>query len=1025
MKFFYTLIFSVLYISVFSQTTDTCKITLGNDLTVCTNFKLDIAYNSPLKNPSILWSGTTTSACNTCPKYVPNTKTAGSYSIFVTAKSGVCTVSDTLKLTVLPVASPTAVFLKMATICANQKISIGNGANDPNLTYNWTSLPAGYTSNANNPNVNPSLSTTYFVTVTNTTCPFPLLDTVKISAFDFTNIGLPKTDTTICKNKPFILCKDKMQTGATYTWSPSTYCSNVNNLNATFTPSSNITYQLEVKAGLCKVGYVVPVKVTDLNIELAQSDTVKVCQDAPISLTISKSLGVGTLTWYENGVKQSQYDNIGTVKITPKKDVKYSVQFQNGGCIAKDSTYIKTVDNLKNIVFPIDSSICKGQTLLFAPLNNGALIKDITAISWSVTPALPFLNFKDTFFCKPDTSLLIKLTVKNSLCQSVISKFVKVSSKGDLKIKTNKTSICEGEEIEIEGISSIATPIVWIPAINCTDKNCTKAKILLTKDTKYTASQSGGGCASKDSLQIKVAEGLQNFELGGDSTTCKGLKIKMFLKNKPTGTNFTYKWKTSPQVSFTTNVDTIFCKSDTSFTATLVVSNGICEKAFSKSIAVKKTTNLSIIASKTTLCDGEIAELTIDGQTNSKIQWSPTVGCLNDKCTKVKVSPVKDETYIFTSGSNDECESTGSISIKVNASPKIQYPGQTAFCIGEKLDTIALNAAPDAATSYTWQSVDDNLFQTTNAAAPKIKPYKTATYTVKMKKGDCLAEDKVTVKVANKGFVKLMKDTTVCPGELVTLTFATSLTKDEIEKFNWISGGAVVENKINPVLPKNIYSFTVSYVQDGVSCSFTDSVKVLLKPTPKGSILVTPDYNFLALADSFQVGKIFNFAFDDVNKLGIKNYVWSVNNTEIGSLLDEKKLTYTLTEKTVVKLKATANNGCMATFETGIFTPRRLINVQFPKVFTPNSGDDNALFKFFVKEEDQEYVNLENLSVFNRWGEKVFSYEVNPNNKPEWNGKKENSGDDLPTDAYIYTYKLRYKNGFVTATKSGEVMLLR
>ena len=1025
MKFLYTLIFSFLYISIFSQTTDTCKISLGSDLTVCTNSKLAILYDSPLKNLSILWSGTATSSCNICPKYVPSTKIAGNYLIFATAKSGVCTVSDTLKLTVLPVAAPAATFLKTAIVCAKQKISIGNGANDPNFTYNWTSLPIGYTSDANNPNVSPAVSTTYFVTVTNANCPFPLLDTVKIAAFDFTNIGLPKSDTTICKNKSFILCKDKMQAGATYTWSPSTYCSNVNNLNATFTPSSNITYQLEVKAGLCKVGYIVPIKVTDLSIELAQGDTVKICKDTPLSLTIAKSLGVGTLTWSENGIKLGQYDNIGTVKFTPQKDVKYTVQFQNGGCIVKDSTYIKTIDNLKNITFPIDSAICKGETLFFAPLNNGVPIKDISTISWSVTPSLPFLNFKDSFSCKPDTSLLIKLTVKNSLCQSVISKFVKVNTKGDLKIKTSKTSVCEGEEIDIEGISAMATPIVWIPAINCTDKNCTKAKILLTKDTKYFASQSGG-CASQDSLLIKVAEGLQNFAIGGDSVTCKGLQTKLFVKNKPIGANFTYKW-TSSLPSFSTNADSIFYKSDTSFTVNLIVNNGVCEKIFSKKIVVKKSTSLSVIASKSTLCEGEIAELTIDGQTNSKVQWSPTVGCLNDKCTKVKVSPVKNETYTFTSANGDECESTGSIFIQVNASPKIQYPGQTAFCIGEKLDTIALNAAPDAATSYTWQSVDDLLFQTTNAAAPKIKPYKTATYTVKMKKGDCLVEDQVTVKVANKGFVKLMKDTTVCPGELVTLTFVTSLSKDEIQKFNWISGGAVIENKINPVLPKNVYSFTVNYIQDGIFCSFTDSVKVLLKPTPKGSILVTPDYNFLASADSFQVGKIFNFTFDDVNKSGIKNYIWSVNNTEINLLTDKNKLTYTLIEKTVVKLKTTASNGCMATFETGIFTPRRLIDVQFPKVFTPNSGDDNAIFKFFVKDEDKEYVNIDNLSIFNRWGEKVYSYDANPNAKdePGWNGQKGNSGADLPTDAYIYTYQLRYKNKVQTAVKSGEVILLR
>ena len=1021
MKFIYTLIFSILYISIFSQTIDTCKISIGENLTVCLNSKVGIEYSSPLKNPIITWSGTATFACNSCPKFFPKTILAGTFPIYINAKSGACNVSDTLNMTVLPVLAPKATFVKAATICANQKISIGNGANDANLTYKWGSLPVGYTSDANNPNVSPSQSTTYFVAVTNNGCPLPLLDTVKITAFDFTNIGLPKGDTTVCKGKSFVLCKDIMKVGATYTWSPATYCSNVKDLNATFTPTSNITYQLEVKAGLCKVGYTVPVKVAELNIELSLSDTVKVCQNAPITLLISKSVGIGTLNWYQNDVKQNQYENFGSVKFSPNQDTKYTVVFQNGGCIAKDSIFAKVYDNLKNMTLPVDSVICKGQLLEFSPKSNGKSINDIINIMWSVSPALSFLSFKDTFYCKPDTSLLIKVSVKTAFCEGTVSKFVTVKSKGDLKLKTSKKAICEGEEIEIETFSSFPSLLTWFPAVNCADKNCTKTKVSPTKDIKYSVF-SQGLCAAKDSVEIKVSKNLDGFTLGGDSTICKGTKAKVFVNGANPNSNFTYQWSVVPKIPFTSNKDTLFCTSDTSFVATLFLKNDVCEKTITKNISIKKGASASINASKSTICEGEITELSVEGNFNSKIEWEQTVGCLDNNCTKVKVSPVKDKVYSFKSNSNAECEISGSIQIKVNAAPTITQAPQTNFCIGEKLDSIALNIAPDASILYTWQSADDALFQTTNLAAPKIKPYKSAVYTVKMKKGECEANAEVVVKVATNGFIKLMKDTLVCLGEPVKLTFSSSLKSNEISNFKWISGGSVSEITINPVLPKSIYSFEMNYTLDGVSCFFKDSVKVLLKPSPTGEISIDPNFNFAI--DTFVKGKIFKFSFDDKNNLKIKDYIWSYNDKTDD--FKNKAITKAIIESTIVKLKVTAENGCMATFETPQFVPKE-IKVVFPKVFTPNTTDGNEIFALYVLAGNEEYISLENLTVFNRWGEKVFYYKKGTTSSTEstkWNGKKNNDGEDLPTDVYIYNYQTRDKSNKLMSG-SGEIMLLR
>lgn len=1018
MKFIYTLIFSFLYISIFSQTIDSCKISIGKDLTVCTNSKVGIEYNSPLKKPIITWSGTANGACNNCPKYVPNTKIAGNFLIYINAKSGVCNVSDTLKLEVLPVAAPAAIFLKAATICSNQKISIGNGGNDANFNYAWSSSPVGYTSNANNPNVSPSKSTTYFVSVTNATCPFPLLDTIKITAFDFTNLGLPK-DTTVCKGQNVVLCKDAMQTGATYTWSPATYCSNVNNLNATFSPTTDINYQLEVKAGLCKVSYGIAVKIADLKVELSLGDTVKVCQDAALSLLVSKTLGIGSLSWYENGIKQAKFDNLGSAQFFPNKDTKYTVQFQNSGCVAKDSTFAKVFDNLKNMTLPVDSVVCKGNLLEFAPQSGGKEIKGIKSILWSVSPSISFLNYKDTFYSMPNLPFTVKVVVKTAFCEGTVSKFINVKEKGDLKLKVSKNTICEGETIEMEASTSFSSPITWSPAVTCTDKNCTKAKINPVKDVKYVVSTQGS-CAAKDSVTVKVKEDFKVLTLSGDTSVCKGTqKTKLFLNEIVNNSDVTYTWTTSPAVSFTMKKDTIFYKADTSFVAYLKVSNGACEKTISQVVNVKKTAILNVIASKSILCNGDTTTLNVDGIIDSKVQWTPsTVKCIDNNCAKIIVSPSKDQIYTFKSGNDGECQTTGSVLIKVNTIPSIEQPGQTNFCIGDKLDTLTLNTAPDTNIAYTWQSQDDISFQTTNSPAPKIKPYKSATYTVKMKKGECEAVANVVLKVIEGGFIKLIKDTLVCLGEPVTLTFETSLKNAQIQNFNWISGGAVVENKINPVLPKNVYSFEMNYTVNDFSCTFKDSVMVLLKPAPAGQIKIDPNFNFLT--GTFPKGKIFKFSFDSADNLKMKDYVWSYNDNIDGGEKDQTTAK-AIIEPTIVKLKVTAENGCMATFETPLLQPTA-ISLRFPSVFTPNSNE-NSTFTFYEQTGEEGLIDIESLTIFNRWGESVFSYK-NDGKKPEWNGKLNNDGEELPSDVYIFRYRARDK-GKVLLEDTGEIMLLR
>jgi len=85
-------------------------------------------------------------------------------------------------------------------------------------------------------------------------------------------------------------------------------------------------------------------------------------------------------------------------------------------------------------------------------------------------------------------------------------------------------------------------------------------------------------------------------------------------------------------------------------------------------------------------------------------------------------------------------------------------------------------------------------------------------------------------------------------------------------------------------------------------------------------------------------------------------------------------------------------------------------------VFTPNTDGKNDLFEAYGTN-----ITSANIAVFNRWGMKVFESSVMPFS---WNGKKMNSGEDLPQGIYVYTVKLTDKTGH-SHSYNGTVALIR
>ncbi|GAB4251267.1 MAG: hypothetical protein Kow0079_05120 [Vicingaceae bacterium] len=90
--------------------------------------------------------------------------------------------------------------------------------------------------------------------------------------------------------------------------------------------------------------------------------------------------------------------------------------------------------------------------------------------------------------------------------------------------------------------------------------------------------------------------------------------------------------------------------------------------------------------------------------------------------------------------------------------------------------------------------------------------------------------------------------------------------------------------------------------------------------------------------------------------------------------------------------------------------------IYIPNAFSPDGI--NNLFKPVVSFADYaSYL----LTIYDRWGHKIFETQ---NINDSWNGKVNNTGDDLPSGVYVYSLKVKTSNG-EEIIKQGGITLIR
>ncbi len=153
---------------------------------------------------------------------------------------------------------------------------------------------------------------------------------------------------------------------------------------------------------------------------------------------------------------------------------------------------------------------------------------------------------------------------------------------------------------------------------------------------------------------------------------------------------------------------------------------------------------------------------------------------------------------------------------------------------------------------------------------------------------------------------------------------------------------------------------------------------------------------------------------------GVDSIIWKQDSTFNCLDISCKNASIHPYQTTDYEVRVIDENGCTASDKITVFVdkPRHIF---IPTAFSPNGDNINDIL--FIN-GGQDVAKIKSFSIFNRWGESVFSFHDFLPNDPEfgWDGK--HRGRLMNTGVFIYTAEVEFIDGAVILYK-GDVVLIK
>lgn len=896
----------------------------GEDVTVCTGEEIQIVAGSNFDEATYGWTAPpgVSLSCTDCPDPIIAAEQGGTYTIGVTLFAPTCTLLDEMTLTVLDAEAPQFSVSEDLQICEGEMVSIG-GPPTPGVTYNWSSEPAGFSSMEANPEVDPTITTTYFIAAENEGCPLVSTDSVLVEVFPKPIIDLP-SDTFVCQSEPIQLASFTPEPDVTYTWSGPGDIEDINDPNTIAFPQSEGTYVLVAARGECQTIDSFSVTITEIAVDLFQEDTINICRGTSVDLSAIADPGALEINWLpEDGSLNTTIGN--EVVATPETITTYFATVTLPGCFKADSVTI-VVDSLPSnlTIEPLDTMICQGEILvLTTPTFEPGQFPDIDFI-WSPTEGAQSPDSLLNFVVQPNETTEYERITTNGLCIDTTIATVEVVVPPDFTTTPTQAAICAGDSVEIliTTGAEVSEPM-WMPETGLSCTTCLDPIATPTSSTVYTFSAEFMGCPIGSSVSITVDQ-LPQVNIIDDAAICFGDAIQL---NFNTDESATYNWSSPDDPDFSTNEPEPTISPIESGTYVVEVTNGCGTITDEVTVTVVPESALTVVPDDQTICSNETLVLNAEGSAPDGVEevfeWN--VGgqiFTGSEITLEELSTTTEVTITYTYGPGCEAE-PATFTINVTDGPALNLAEDQELCAGE---SITLNDFSNDATSYSWTSSDGTFVS--SEPEPEVIPEETVTYSVVASNGVCPdTEESVTITVVQEASLTVPESQSICVGDALTLSAEGSEQEGISETYTWIFNGQELNGSTIELEAGELSTttdFEVQYTYGPDCATLIEFFTVTVNPEPTLGIIESQE---ICLGESI----VLNEATDPLT-----TYAWTASDNSIVSDIGALEVSPTMTT-TYTVVAATPN--CPEVTEEVTITVVPDVDLTLPEDFTVCPGD--------------------------------------------------------------------------------------
>ncbi|MFI5133067.1 MAG: PKD domain-containing protein [Chitinophagales bacterium] len=381
-----------------------------------------------------------------------------------------------------------------------------------------------------------------------------------------------------------------------------------------------------------------------------------------------------------------------------------------------------------------------------------------------------------------------------------------------------------------------------------------------------------------------------------------------------------------------------------------------CIDTVNQTVTIIDKPPIALAFRDTLICIPDAVQLGASG--SGVFNWTPGISIANANTATPTVNPTTTTWYVVHLDDNG-CLNQDSVKVRVISFVSVTARNDTTIC---RTDPVILGANTTGLT-YSWTpSATLNNPASLNAVAT---PLATTTYHLQSSVGSCSAGDDVTI------FVVPYPGANAGPDKIICYNTSTQLNGSIVGiSFSWSPGSSLNSTTIlNPIAsPPRTISYILT-VYDTLGCPKPGRDTVVVTVLPKM-------HPFAGHDTSVVVGQPLQF-----NAEGGVNYLWDPP-TGLNDITIPNPIGIYSAEIDSVRYKVLVSNqaGCLDSTYIKVKVFKTNPYVFVPSAFTPNGDGLNDVIRPIAVGIKQ----IETFSIFNRWGQLVFSTTINGQG---WDGK--------------------------------------